>query len=111
MRREYRRFRLLLKTPCPSRKNGRRSWKNVSKPERLTTDGSASTWPKSGLTVAFIVRFDVRPYLMSAPKRDWLFIAYPPAAGALAVCATLYGENSARREETIPSIPLTSPNC
>ena len=33
-------------------KNGRRSSKNVSKAPRLTTAGSASTWPKSGLTVA-----------------------------------------------------------
>ncbi len=38
--------------PEPSTKNGRRSEKNVSNAERLTTAGSASTWPKSGLTVA-----------------------------------------------------------
>ena len=37
---------------APSTKNGRRSGKNVSKPLRLTTAGSASTWPKSGFTVA-----------------------------------------------------------
>ena len=40
------------KMPAPSTKNGRRSEKNVSNADRLTTAGSASTWPKSGLTVA-----------------------------------------------------------
>ena len=60
-------FTLKLKMPVPSTKNGRRSWKNVSKDVRLTTDGSASTWPKSGFTVASTVMLDVMPYLISAP--------------------------------------------
>src|SRR6478735_822012 len=42
---------LKRKVPDPSTKNGRRSGKNVSKASRLTTAGSASTWPKSGFTV------------------------------------------------------------
>src|ERR1041384_7387477 len=47
------------KYPAPSTKNGRFSSKNVSKAERLTTAGSTSTCPKSGLIVALRVRFDV----------------------------------------------------
>ena len=42
--------------PEPSTKNGRRSGKNVSNASRLTTAGSASTWPKSGFAVAVSVR-------------------------------------------------------
>ena len=48
-------------------KNGRLSWKNVSNAPRLSTAGSASTWPKSGLIVPSSVRLDVTPYLKSAP--------------------------------------------
>ena len=54
--------------PLPSTKKGRFSWKEVSNGERLRTAGSASTWPKSGCTVAFSVRSDVMPYLRSAPR-------------------------------------------
>src|ERR1043165_2625037 len=99
-----------LNAPGPSRKNGRRSLKNDSKPERFTCDGSASTWPKSGLIVAASVRLEVTPYLRSAPPRDWFFMSYWPAVadGTLAVCATVYGEISARRGETMPLIPVTS---
>jgi hypothetical protein len=39
-----------LKMLAPSTKNGRFSGRNVSNADRFTTDGSASTWPKSGLT-------------------------------------------------------------
>src|SRR3954470_14126988 len=101
-----------LNAPCPSRKNGRRSLKKLSKPERFTSDGSASTWPKSGLIVASRVRFEVRPYLRSAPMRDWLLMSYAPAvfAGTLALWATVYGENSTRRGDAMPLIPETSPN-
>ena len=42
----------LANTFAPSMKNGRRSSKKVSNCVRLTTAGSTSTWPKSGLIVA-----------------------------------------------------------
>ncbi len=45
----------------PSRKKGRRSRRKVSKTPRLSTAGSPSTWPKSGLTVALREMFDDRP--------------------------------------------------
>src|SRR3954468_13015626 len=101
-----------LNAPWPSRKNGLRSLKNDSKPDRFTCDGSASTCPKSGLIVASSVRFEVSPYLRSAPTRDWLRWSNFPAVvdGTLAVCATEYGENSARRGDTMPLMPVTSPN-
>ena len=51
----------------PSWKNGRFSGKNVSKAVRFTTDGSASTCPKSGFTVTSSVRFSVIPYFRSPP--------------------------------------------
>ena len=53
--------------PAPWTKNGRRSWKNVSNAVRLSTPGSASTWPKSGLIVASSFRFDATRYLRSPP--------------------------------------------
>ena len=56
-----------LKMSAPSVKKGRRSWKKVSKAERFTCDGSASTCPKSGLMVAVSVRSLVSPYFTSAP--------------------------------------------
>ena len=43
--------------------------KVVSKTERFTTAGSTSTCPKSGLTVASSVRFEVRFTLKSPPAR------------------------------------------
>src|SRR2546428_8313390 len=52
----------------PSTKNGRFSLKNVSRSLRFTTAGSTSTWPKSGLTVAFRVRFEPSPIFASAPN-------------------------------------------
>src|SRR5205823_8835448 len=70
MRREYTRpspvlqsltavqFTSNRKMPAPCTKNGRCSLKKVSNAVRLSTAGSASTWPKSGLTVASRVRFD-----------------------------------------------------
>src|SRR5258706_12518312 len=57
------------KYPAPSTKNGRFSSKNVSNADRLTTAGSTSTCPKSGFTVAFIVRFEVTRYIASPPTR------------------------------------------
>src|SRR5205823_13636613 len=61
MRREYTRpspvlqsltavqFTSNRKMPAPCTKNGRCSLKKVSNAVRLSTAGSASTWPKSGL--------------------------------------------------------------
>src|SRR6478672_3607847 len=56
-------------TWAPSTKNGRFSGKKVSNAERLSTAGSTSTCPKSGLNVASSVRFDVRRSLRSSPTR------------------------------------------
>ena len=53
--------------PDPSTKNGRRSGKSTSKASRLTTAGSASTWPKSGLAVAVRVSPGVTAYFRSRP--------------------------------------------
>ena len=55
------------KMPEPSTKNGRRSAKNVSNADRLTTAGSASTWPKSGLTVPVSVSPGLSAYFRSRP--------------------------------------------
>src|SRR5665213_1196181 len=54
----------------PSMKNVRFSGKKVSNAERLSTAGSTSTWPKSGLIVASSVRFDVRRSFRSSPARS-----------------------------------------
>ena len=51
----------------PSTKNGRRSGKKDSNAVRLTTAGSASTCPKSGLAARSSVKFDERPYFRSNP--------------------------------------------
>ena len=53
--------------PEPSTKNGRRSEKKVSNAERFTTAGSASTCPKSGLTVVVSVSPGVTAYFASRP--------------------------------------------
>src|SRR5213592_2024452 len=55
--------------PAPSTKNGRRSPRKVSNADRLTTAGSTSTWPKSGLTVALRVRLEVSSTRASTPMR------------------------------------------
>jgi hypothetical protein len=54
----------------PVTKNGRFSGKAVSNSPRLTTAGSTSTWPKSGLIVASTTKLDVTPYLTSTPKPE-----------------------------------------
>ena len=51
----------------PSMKNGRFSEKNVSNSVRFTSEGSASTWPKSGFKVKSRVRSLVTPSLPSSP--------------------------------------------
>ena len=60
-------FTLNWNVPAPCTKKGRFSWKNVSNAERLSTPGSASTWPKSGLIVASSLRFEATRYLRSPP--------------------------------------------
>ena len=62
--------------PEPSTKKGRRSGKNVSNASRFTTAGSASTWPKSGLTVPVNVRPGRTAYFRSRPTE-------PPVLGEL----------------------------
>ncbi|NJD09554.1 MAG: hypothetical protein FIB01_03580 [Gemmatimonadetes bacterium] len=83
-----------LKMSAPSTKNGRFSARKVSYAVRFTTEGSASTWPKSGLSVPLTVRLDVSPYLKSAPA----FVAQsearkngsrPEGAGARVTAATV----------------------
>ena len=54
-------------SPEPSTKNGRRSEKNVSNADRFTSAGSASTWPKSGLTVPVSVSPGRSAYFRSTP--------------------------------------------
>ena len=79
--------------PELSTKNGRRSLKNVSNAERLTTAGSASTWPKSGLTVAVNVSAGVIAYLRSrpteAPGSTVFCSGLPFSFGTVATCATV----------------------
>src|SRR6187551_2838028 len=106
---------LKRKVPEPSTKNGRRSGKNVSNASRLTTAGSASTWPKSGFAVAVNVRPGVTAYFRSRP-------AVPPGSGELLSGSAL----SISRVSTLPSEygisskrfgapdilrPRNSPNC
>ena len=55
------------KTPEPSTKKGRRSLKKSSKASRFRAAGSASTWPKSGLSVAVSVSAGVTAYFRSTP--------------------------------------------
>src|SRR5881628_765864 len=88
-----------LNTCAPSTKNGRFSGKNVSNAERLSTAGSTSTCPKSGLIVASSVRFDVRLYLRSAPAFIfvWLELRYGSPGWAYLnwLLETTYGSSSA----------------
>src|SRR5687767_14395640 len=101
------------KFPEPSTKNGRRSAKNVSNAPRLTTAGSASTWPKSGLIVPVSVRPPIR-YLRSRPAatlpsgddRSGL----PGATGADVIDDERYGSNSSRFAADGKARPVSSPN-
>jgi hypothetical protein len=101
--------------PAPSRKNGRRSSKNCSKALRLSTAGSASTWPKSGLTVASSVMFEARPIFASAPRASCCGCRKPVAPTPVRACVTFfvttYGATSTRRGGVSPSIPDTAPAC
>src|SRR5687768_12657089 len=100
-----------LKMPAPSRKNGRRSSKNCSNADRFSTDGSASTWPKSGLIVASRVRLEPSPYLMSAPADTDCGCVYDDPLGRVSFLVTTYGVTSSRRGVASPWIPVSSPAC
>jgi hypothetical protein len=72
--------------PEPSTKKGRRSEKNVSKPERLTTAGSASTCPKSGLMVPVSVRPGFNAYFTSTPAEPAGSLAFENGLPASVGC-------------------------
>src|SRR5919197_6652807 len=85
--------------PDPSTKNGRRSVKNVSKAVRLTTAGSASTWPKSGFTVVVSVSPGVSAYFKSNPTAlvgDDAFTSGLPLGRWRVRLPTVYGRISKR---------------
>src|SRR6266571_3360349 len=99
--------------PEPSTKNGRRSEKNVSNADRLTTAGSASTCPKSGLIVDVSVSPDVSAYLKSTPMAasgDDRLSSGLPAVGCLVRFATVYGTSSRRFGGAVITSPPSSPN-
>src|SRR5687768_171184 len=117
MRREYVRSQsrqLNAKLPEPSTKKGRRSWKNVSNAPRFTTAGSASTWPKSGLTVAVNVNAGVTAYFRStpidAPGSVVFCSGLPSSGGTVATCDTAYGTSSSRFGVRLAVRPVSSPN-
>src|SRR3954470_19507776 len=103
-----------LETPAPRPKNGRRSEKNVSKAERLTTAGSASTWPKSGLTVPVSVRPGFTAYLKSTPSEPSgsvvLINELPGSDGWVVTSPTTYGTTSRRFGDRSRCSPVSSPN-
>src|SRR6185436_5795980 len=103
------------KLPDPSTKNGRRSEKNVSNASRLTTAGSASTWPKSGFIVAVKVRPGVTAYFKSRPIEppgDGESVSGSAAStGRVSILPTEYGINSKRFGAPDIFNPRNSPNC
>ena len=87
--------------------------KNVSKADRLTVAGSASTCPKSGLIVAVSVSPGVSAYLMSTPAEaaaDDASTSGLPLACCRVRLATVYGVNSRRFTARPVSTPDSSPN-
>src|SRR5213592_3800511 len=105
--------RLKLKLPDPSTKNGRRSLKYVSNADRFTTAGSASTCPKSGLTVAVRVRPEVTAYFASRPIATSFAdedSSGLPAGRCRVRFATVYGASSSRFGEAPIDSPASSPN-
>src|SRR4051812_19646378 len=94
-------------------KNGRRSLKNVSNAVRLTTAGSASTWPKSGLTVEVNVNPGVRAYFMSRPTAASPALAdnsgLSPGRWRVRL-ATVYGTSSSFFGDARIARPPSSPN-
>ena len=86
-----------LKIPVPSRKKGRCSARNVSKAVRLSCAGSASTWPKSGLTVASSVRLEVSPYFRSPPMVCFCALPKPLDWGTV----TFFGDDVGRNLQAV----------
>src|SRR5439155_6074746 len=99
--------------PDPSTKNGRRSEKNVSKAVRLTTAGSASTCPKSGLIVVVSVRPGATAYFRSTPSAastaDAFRSGLPPGACRVRLL-TAYGTSSSRLGARLSVSAPSSPN-
>ncbi|MCX5743741.1 MAG: hypothetical protein NT062_14710 [Proteobacteria bacterium] len=95
-------------------KNGRFSAKNSSFALRLTCEGSASTWPKSGFRVADSVKAGPSPYFMSRPRLPRpptrALIGSPASIGMTAKPPVRYGRSSSRRAGRNPVIPSTVPN-
>src|SRR5262245_16990667 len=94
-------------------KNGRRSAKNVSNADRLTTAGSASTCPKSGLIVVVSVRPGVTAYFMSrpaAPDGADDFTNGLPVPSWRVKSAAVYGTSSSRFGDAAIDSPPRSPN-
>src|SRR5688572_16474441 len=101
--------------PDPSTKNGRRSGKNVSNASRLTTAGSASTWPKSGFAVAVSVSPGVTAYFMSRPTEPpgsgESVNGFETSTGAVSTLPSEYGISSKRFGAPDIFRPRSSPNC
>ena len=93
-------------SPRPATKNGRRSSKNDSYAERLSTAGSDSTWPKSGLIVASSVRFDATRYFRSPPTVTLDGFVYRLFVIVDALFVTTYGIASSRRGASRSSSPV-----
>src|SRR5688572_15990907 len=95
-------------------KKGRFSEKNVSNAERFTSAGSASTWPKSGLTAASSVRLGPSPILRSPPTRPLRFRPLSNGFCRSRLSFTVeaeatYGISSSRRAGLMPRIPRSVP--
>src|SRR6188474_385160 len=101
--------------PDPSMKNGRRSWKNVSKAPRFTTAGSASTCPKSGLTVAVSDNAGVTAYFRSSPAERFGLKVFrnglPSSPGCVTAVATVYGASSSRFDLPDGDTPSRFASC
>ncbi len=94
-------------------KNGRRSGSRTSNAVRLTTAGSASTWPKSGLIVASRVRPAPSPRRASAPRLPSGRAARPSCPVGASVTSTpaaAYGISSNRRAGAIAAVSVSAPN-
>src|SRR4051812_4313168 len=94
-------------------KNGRFSGKNVSNADRLTTAGSTSTCPKSGLIAPVRVSPRGSATLKSAPTDGDVALArangFPATAGARVSLLLTYGNSSVCTDERIPTSPVRSP--
>ena len=88
-------FTVKVNSPFPSTKKGRFSSKKVSNAVRLSSEGSASTCPKSGFTVALSTRFEAGRYLRSPPAVTLFSRVSPPAPRSGTLLVTTYGVTSA----------------